>query len=147
MQDLLAARFWIGMGSGILAALPSARAAAIELFAHSGRDHCARERRVLKSRAVNGDGDHERLLFCIWNWSSQSPISCLFVPLPRGFTCPLSCLGNSFTAIPPRSPSYNSTSYLCWTFRRTCITSSVLNLQSRLENDRTMSYYIIHKEG
>ncbi len=36
MQDLLAARFWIGMGSGILAALPSARAAARELFAIGG---------------------------------------------------------------------------------------------------------------
>ena len=36
VQDLLAARFAIGVGSGILTALPSARAAAIELFAIGG---------------------------------------------------------------------------------------------------------------
>ena len=33
MQDLLAARLWIGVGSGILTTLPSAGTAAIELFA------------------------------------------------------------------------------------------------------------------
>ena len=88
MQDLLAARFWIGMGSGILAALPSARAAAIELFAIGGVP-IAHESGALTVRAVNGDGDHERLLFCIWNWSSQSTISCLFVPLPLIVIAPL----------------------------------------------------------
>jgi hypothetical protein len=33
MQDLLAASFWMGVGSWVLAALPSAGTAAVELFA------------------------------------------------------------------------------------------------------------------
>ncbi len=81
MQDLLAALFWIVMGSGILAALPSARAAAIELFAIGGVT-ITHESVALTVRAVNDDGDDERLLFFLWNWSSQSTLSCLFVPLP-----------------------------------------------------------------
>ncbi len=36
VQDLLAARLWIGVGSGILTALPSAGTAARELFAIGG---------------------------------------------------------------------------------------------------------------
>ena len=62
MQDLLAARLWIGVGSGILTALPSASTAAIELFAIGGMT-IAHQSIALTVRAVNGDGDHERLLF------------------------------------------------------------------------------------
>jgi len=62
MQGLLAASFWIGMGSWVLAALPSARAAAIELFA-IGCMTLAHQSVALTVRAVQGDGDHERLLF------------------------------------------------------------------------------------
>ena len=50
------------MGSGILPALPSAGTAAIELFAIGGMT-IAHQSIALTVRAVNGDGDHERLLF------------------------------------------------------------------------------------
>src|SRR5512142_1839050 len=69
------------MGSRVLATLPSARAAAIQLFA-IGSMSIADQSIALTVRAVYGDGDHERLLFFLLNWSSQSTISCLFVPLP-----------------------------------------------------------------
>jgi hypothetical protein len=62
MQDLLTARFWIGVGSRVLATLTSARAAAIELFAIGGMT-IAHQSVALTVRAVNGDGDHARLLF------------------------------------------------------------------------------------
>ena len=62
MQDLLAARFGIGVGSRILTALPLAGTAARELFAIGGMT-IAHQRVALTVRAMNGDGDHERLLF------------------------------------------------------------------------------------
>ena len=62
MQDLLATRLWIGVGSGILMALPSAGTAAIELFAIGGMT-IAHQSVALTVRAGNGDGDHDKLLF------------------------------------------------------------------------------------
>ena len=43
-KNLLTTSVWIGVGSWIFTALSSAAMAAIELFAHSGHDHCAPER-------------------------------------------------------------------------------------------------------
>src|SRR6266699_6879969 len=43
---------------------------------HGAPEHC-----VLKSRTVKGDGSHRRLLFLSSDCSSQSTISCFFVPL------------------------------------------------------------------
>jgi hypothetical protein len=62
MQHLPAASLWRGVGSGVLAALPSAHTAARELFA-VGSVTMAYESFALTVRAVNGDADHERLLF------------------------------------------------------------------------------------
>jgi hypothetical protein len=62
MQDLLAARFGIGVGSRFLTALPSTGTAAIELFPIGGMT-IAHQSVALTVRAVNGDGNHERLLF------------------------------------------------------------------------------------
>src|SRR5512142_2119432 len=61
VQDLLAASLWIGMGSGVLATLPSARAAAIELFAIGGMP-VAYESLALTVRPVKGYCHHEKLL-------------------------------------------------------------------------------------
>ncbi|OLD84043.1 MAG: hypothetical protein AUF64_03070 [Chloroflexi bacterium 13_1_20CM_54_36] len=41
---------------------------------------------------------------------------------------------------------YNSASYPCWTFRPTCIASSVLNSQNRPENGRTMSLDVRYRD-
>jgi transposase len=41
----------------------------------------------------------------------------------KGFICPSSLWGNSFTVISLLCQPYNSASYLCWTFRPTCMTS------------------------
>jgi hypothetical protein len=61
MQDLLAAGFGIDVRSGVLATLPSARTAAIQLFA-IGSVAIAYESLALTVRAVKGDCYHERLL-------------------------------------------------------------------------------------
>jgi DNA-binding CsgD family transcriptional regulator len=61
MQDLLAASWWIGMGCRVLAALPSARTAAIHLLAIGGMP-MAYQSVALTMRAVKGDGHHEKLL-------------------------------------------------------------------------------------
>ena len=59
MQNLLAASLWVGVGSRVLAAaLSSAYTAARQLLAHSEHDHYVPERRVLKSRAVQGSRHH-----------------------------------------------------------------------------------------
>lgn len=81
VHNLLAARFWRGVGSGILTTLPSAGTTAIQLLA-IGSMAIAYKGIALTVRAVNGDGDHESFLFFLYNWSSPSTISCLFVPLP-----------------------------------------------------------------
>src|SRR3982074_3725723 len=81
MQDLLAARLGIGAGSRFLTALPSTGTAAIELFPIGGMT-IAHQSVALTVRVVNGDGNRERPLFFIWNWSSPSTLSCVFVPLP-----------------------------------------------------------------
>ena len=75
MQDLLAARFWISVGSWVLTALPSARTAEIELFPIRGMT-ITYESVALTVRTVKGDGDHERLLILSIDCSSQSTISC-----------------------------------------------------------------------
>ncbi len=62
IQDLLTARLWIGVGSGILTALPSAGTAAIELFA-IGSMTIAHQSLALTVRTVKGDCYHRRLLF------------------------------------------------------------------------------------
>jgi len=62
MQDLLAARFRIDVGSRILTALPSAGMAAIQLFPIGGMS-IAHQSVAMTVRAVDGDSDHERLLF------------------------------------------------------------------------------------
>jgi hypothetical protein len=54
MKDLLAASLWIGVGSRILTALPSAGMAAIELFAIGGMT-IAHESVTLTVRAVKDD--------------------------------------------------------------------------------------------
>jgi hypothetical protein len=53
VQDLLAASFWIGVGSGILATLPSAPMAAIELFPIGGMT-IAYQSLALTVRTVKG---------------------------------------------------------------------------------------------
>ncbi len=57
MQDLLAASLGIGMGSGVLAALPSAGMAAIELFAIGGMP-IAHQSVTLTVRAVQDHRHH-----------------------------------------------------------------------------------------
>jgi hypothetical protein len=75
VQNLLAASLWIGVGSRVLATLPSARMAAIQLFA-IGSVAIAYESFALTVRAMKGDGNHERLLFLRTDWLSESTISC-----------------------------------------------------------------------
>jgi hypothetical protein len=75
MQDLLTASFWIGVGSRVLPALPSAGTAAIQLLAIGGMT-VADQNVALTVGAVKGDGDHERLLILRTDWLSESTISC-----------------------------------------------------------------------
>jgi len=75
MQDLLAARWWIGVRSRILPALPSAGTAAIQLLAIGGMT-VADQGVALTVSAVKGDGDHERLLILRTDWLSEATISC-----------------------------------------------------------------------
>ena len=69
VQDLLAASWWRGVGSGVLAALPSALTTAIQLFP-IGSVAIAYQSVVLTARAVQGDFYHERLLFLRTDWLS-----------------------------------------------------------------------------
>ncbi len=69
VQDLLAASLWIGVGSGVLAALPSALTTAIQLFA-IGSVAIAYQSFALTVRAMKGDCYHERLLFLRTDWLS-----------------------------------------------------------------------------
>jgi hypothetical protein len=62
MQNFLAASFWIGVGSWVLATLTSACAAAIQLLAIRSVA-IPYEGIALTVKAVQGDGHHERLLF------------------------------------------------------------------------------------
>ncbi len=58
------------------------------------------------------------------------------------FMCPSSSLSSSFTVISSPCQPYSSTSYPCWTFRQSSMTSSLLNLRNLPENDRTMRTYL-----
>jgi len=84
MQDLLAARFWIGIGGGILAAATPTGMTAILLFPVRGMP-IAHESLTATMRTVKGDGDHRALLF--FHFSSVLRIyhillACATTPIP-----------------------------------------------------------------